>query len=471
MSTRVNRGLAWIGIASSLVGVFDLVAITLILRFWVTPAEYGIATMAAWIFPILDQATDLGLSAALVQRDDVDEHKQSTVFWITLMCAAALFGLLLIVAPLLAHSYGHEVIALLLLAYGTKLFWQNIYAVPMAMMKRELRFKELSVVRIIANVAELGGKIGFAAAGFGVWCFVLGPLCRVFVTGIGAQICHPWRPKLVFRFREARDYVRFGLKTSGSQMLFYFYTNIDYPIVGHYFGATALGFYKLAYEIALEPARMISYIVVDIAFPAFARLRYARDKLIAQLVSFTRLNLITVLTYAAVVFVSANDVLAVFYPEYARSATAMRILCSVAVLRSVAFVLPPLLDGVGQPQRTFKYMLAASVVLPLMFLLGAYSLGDLFGASTVVIKGTQGVVSDGYLSVAFAWVLGYPIAFAFLVAMTMQTISWTARAYIRSVIGVIGCILAAGCIGAGAHALMGGIPALARFVLTTIAIR
>ncbi|MGE3545227.1 MAG: hypothetical protein AB7L28_14920, partial [Kofleriaceae bacterium] len=42
--------------------------------------------------------------------------------------------------------------------------------------------------------------------------------------------------------------------------------------------------------------------------------------------------------------------------------------------------------------------------------------------------------------------------------------------YIRSVIGVIGCILAAGCIGAGAHALMGGIPALARFVLTTIAI-
>ena len=70
MSTNVNRGLAWIGVASSLVGVLDLLAILVILNFWISAEEYGIATKCIWIFPILDQATDLGLSAAVIQRDD-----------------------------------------------------------------------------------------------------------------------------------------------------------------------------------------------------------------------------------------------------------------------------------------------------------------------------------------------------------------------------------------------------------------
>jgi teichuronic acid exporter len=274
MSTHVNRGLAWIGIASSLIGVLDLLAILLILNFWISAEEYGIATKCIWIFPILDQATDLGLSAAVIQRDDHSESKISTVFWINLGTALLLFAVLVLLAPVVAvHFYGHAIIGWMLIAYGTKLLWQNVYFIPNALMKRELRFKELSVIRVTANLAEFFGKVGFAWAGFGIWAFVLGPMCRVLVTGIGTQICHPWRPKFILRLREAKEYVTFGLKSSGSQILFYFYTNVDYPIVGYYFGDHALGIYRLAYEIVLEPVRVISNVIVDIAFPAFARLR------------------------------------------------------------------------------------------------------------------------------------------------------------------------------------------------------
>ena len=85
---------------------------------------------------------------------------------------------------------------------GGKLIFQNVYFMPSALMKRELRFRELSIIRIVANLVEFAAKVGFAAAGFGIWCFVFGPLGRVLVTGIGAQICHPWRPKAVLKLRE-----------------------------------------------------------------------------------------------------------------------------------------------------------------------------------------------------------------------------------------------------------------------------
>lgn len=451
MDTSVNRGLAWIGVASSLVGILDLLASLIILNTWVSKAEYGIATMCIWIFPILDQATDLGLSSAVIQKDDHSEAKISTVFWINLGTASILFTLLFIFAPIVGTQIGHPIVGWMLVVYGTKLLFQNLYFIPVAMMKRELRFKELSVIRIIANLAEFFGKVGFAAAGFGIWCFVLGPMCRVFVTGVGAQLRHPWRPKMIVRLREAKEYVTFGLKTSASQILFYFYTNVDYPIVGAFFGSEALGLYRIAYDIVLDPVRIISAVIVDIAFPAFAKLRHAKDQLVAQFVSFTRLNLITVMTFSAIVLVAADDVILVIFPKYVGAEPAIRILCIVAVLRAVSYVVPPLLDGVGRPERTFKYTLTAAIALPLSYLGGAWLLGP----------------SLGFVSVAVAWAIGYPIAFGVLVYMATATLDWTVMKYLRSVAGVAGCMIGAGVVAFGVHIALGDAPPWLRLSITS----
>ncbi|HEY5921576.1 MAG TPA: oligosaccharide flippase family protein [Kofleriaceae bacterium] len=442
----MNRGLAWLGIASTLVGVLDIVAILIILNNWIPTEQYGIATKAIWIFPILDQATDLGLSAALIQRDDHTESRVSTVFWVNVLLSSALFVVLLITAPLAArHFYGHAIVGWMLIAYGGKLLLQNGYLIPMAMLKRELRFKELSIVKLVANLAEFAGKVGFAWAGYGIWCFVLGPLARTLVYFIGTQWCSPYRPRWILKLQDAKDYVVFGLRSSGSQMLFFFYTNIDYPIVGYYFGDFALGLYRLAYEIVLEPVRIISNVVVDIALPTVARLRHSVDDLRSQFVSFTRLNLITVMTYAAVVGIAAPELLAVLFPTNTGAADAIRILCAVAVLRAVGFVVPPLLDGVGRPERTFKYMTAAAITMPVAFVLGAVVLGD----------------SLGFESVAVAWAAGYPIAFSVLIYMAIHTLGWSVLAYVRAVAGVALCLVVAGVLaGFAQYALAGTAPAI-----------
>jgi teichuronic acid exporter len=452
IGTRVNRGLAWLGIGSAMVAVLDIVSMLLILSFWISPDQYGIATKAVWIFPILDQATDLGLSAAVVQRDDHDHDTLSTVFWLNVTIALGLFAILALAAPIVAtRFYGEAIVGSLLIAYGTKLIWQNIYFIPASLMKRDMRFKELAVIRILANLAEFVSKIAFAATGFGIWCFVLGPLCRVLVTGVACQLRRPWRPRFVLRPRQAWAYVTFGLKTSTSQMLFFLYTNLDYPIVGYYFGNAALGIYKLAYDIVLEPARAISATVVDIAFPTFARLRHHKDQLVAQFVSLTRLNLVTVMTYAVIVFVIADDLLALAFPEYTEAAPAIRLLCGVGVLRAVSFVMPPLLDGVGHPGRTLAYTVTAAVTLPLCFLLGAHLLGGRLG----------------FESVALAWAVGYPVAFAVLTVLTVATLAIPLARFLRAVVGVPLCLLVALAIGLAVQWLAAPLPAIARMPLTS----
>jgi O-antigen/teichoic acid export membrane protein len=425
---KVNRGLAWVGAASTVVSLLDIAAVFLVQAVgWVSFEQYGIQSLAYTMFAALDVAADLGIAAAVIQRDDHTEDKLSTVFWLNLMLSTALFGVLCVVGPLLGKLHGHAVVGTLFIAYGGKLVFQNIYSLPSALMKKQLRFGELSLIRITANVVEAAVKIGLAPF-WPLWCFTLGALSRVLVTGVLIQWRQPFRPKWVFKLREAADYARFGMRQSASQILYYVYTNLDYQVVGHYFGSAALGVYRNAYDIVLEPVRVISNVAIEVAFPAFARLRTDIEKVKDQFVRFARMNLVTTLPFVTLIFLVADDIMVLIFGEHSlHGAHAARILCAVGLLRAMSFMGPPLLDGLGKPHLTLRYQAVAAVALTACYVLFAVLLGP----------------HEGYYSVAWAWAIGYPIAFLVLAYITLQQMGLSTREYFRRTWGIPACAAAA----------------------------
>jgi O-antigen/teichoic acid export membrane protein len=425
---HIHRSLAWVGAASTVVSLLDIFAVFLVQAVgWVSFEQYGIQSYAYTLFATLDVAADLGLASSVISRDDHSEEKLSTVFWLNLMISCALFGALCLIGPALGRLQGHAIIGTLLIAYGGKLVFQNVYALPMSLMRKELRFAELSLIRVIANVVEAIVKIGLAAAGYPLWCFTIAALSRVFVTGVACQIRHPYRPKLYFRPREAAEYAKFGLRQSASQILYYFYTNFDYQVVGHFFGSAALGIYRNAYDIVLEPVRVISEVAIQVAFPAFARLRSDAKRVVEQFIGFARMNLVTVLPFVCVIFLVADDILyLIFGPSANGGAHAARILCLVGLLRAMSFMGPPLLDGLGKPHLTLRYQTLASIALPACFIAFAAVLGPHLD----------------FYSVAWAWATGYPIAFALLAYIVLDQIDLSVKEYFRRTFGIMACAAA-----------------------------
>jgi hypothetical protein len=110
---------------------------------------------------------------------------------------------------------------------------------------------------------------------------------------------------------------------------------------------------------------------------------------------------------------------------------ATRVLCLVGTLRALGFVGPPLLDGIGRPELTLRYMVVATFAVPGSFMLGAWLLGD----------------EVGVLSVAIAWAIGYPIAFAVLQFLVARSIDLPFALYARSSWGIVGCCLAGFVVG------------------------
>jgi polysaccharide transporter, PST family len=452
---EIGRGLAWIGLANTLVGVLDLAAQVIILHLFLSAYEYGVAALAIALFPLLDQATDMGgLAAAVIQRDDHSPDKIATVFWLNVLLSGALFGVLVLTAPLYASWQGHPVVGPMLIVYGGKLLFQNVYFVPQAMMRRELRFKELSIIRMIGIVAEFAGKVGFAATGWKIWCFVLADVLRVLVTAVAVQLRHPYLPRLRFRPREAVGYARFGISTSAGQILYQLYMNADYPVVAKLFGATALGLYRAAFELVLGLVRTLASVFTEVSFPTFARLREKRAQLVEQFIAFTRQNLVAALPMLLVVFIAAEQALSVAWgPDFTSAATAVRVFCVVGVLRALSQIVPSLLDGMGYPSRTLLYHAVAAIALPACFVVSGLLLGP----------------RHGYVSVAVGWVAGYPVAFAVLFGLALRRIGLPVLLYLRRIAGIPACALLAAPFGVAAHVVTAGLAATPRLVIVSAA--
>lgn len=428
LATNVNRGIAWSGVAQAVISISDMVSIAITLALFVNETHYGIAGLALWLFPILDTVTDLGVASAVIQKDDHTDTKISTVFWVNCMIAGALALGLAGFAPLYARLVDQPIVGSLLLAYGAKLLIQNAYTIPLALMRKQMRFDEVAKLRMIAHVAESIARPAFAAAGAQIWCFALAPLVRTAVFAVLVQLRNPFVPKLVFRYGEIRDYLAFGIRSGATQLLYQTYVNLDYPIVGMAFGPAALGAYRLAYEIILEPVRSITNVVSDIALPTFARIKHEPVLRVKQFIAFTRLNLIAVLPFLVILFLIIPDAVAMFGKAQSPQSLALtsqcvRVLCIVGILRALGFVGPPLLDGLGLPGLSLRYMAFAALAMPLCFINGAYYLGDQYNAAAVAI----------------AWAVGYPLAFAILMRLVLRQLPLTLRAYLRAAIGPIAC--------------------------------
>jgi O-antigen/teichoic acid export membrane protein len=448
---HISRGVAWIGLASTLVGVLDLAAQVIILHLFLSAEEYGIAAIAMALVPILNLAADLGgLASAVIQAEDHTPDEIATVFWLNVLISASLFGLVTLAAPIYASWQGHPVVGAMLVAHGAKNVAQNAYFIPSALMKRELRFKELSIIEMVGNVAEFAAKVGFAATGWMLWCFVLGDLAKVLVVSVAVQLRHPWLPRLHFRPREIGAYVRFGVLSSAGQLLYQLYTNADYIVVSKLFGATALGLYRAAYELVLGLVKTVAQVFSQISFATYARLREHRALLVEQFISFTRQNLVAVLPVVLVVFIAAEEALAVAWgPEYAAAATAARILCAVGLLRALSPVVPPLLEGIGRPSLSLAYHAVAATVLPALFIGAGVILGPRLG----------------YVSVAIAWAAGYPIAVVVLLWLALDRIGLSPLTLLRRIIGIPACAALAAPFGVAAHLLTPGLAATPRLVI------
>src|SRR5260370_29051928 len=139
----------------------------------------------------------------------------------------------------------------------------SISVVHLALLKRAMRFKQVSINDICARLAAVIVAIVLGWAGWGYWALVAGAVALPLSTTIGAFLLCRWIPGFPRWVQDTGSTVRFAIHTYGNFTINYFSRNTDNLLVGWRFDAQSLGFYKKAYDLfALSASQLVSSIAI-----------------------------------------------------------------------------------------------------------------------------------------------------------------------------------------------------------------
>jgi len=224
--------------------------------------------------------------------------------------------------------------------------------------------------------------------GFRYWTLVLGSLLGTLIgtslilTARRYRFAWPRLTELSHAFRFTGDIV-------ASRLAWYCYSNADFVISGRVLGAPALGAYNIAWSLANSPVEKITSVVNGVAPALFSRVQHEKAMLRRYLLHLTEgISLITFPLSIGLALVAQDFIVPVLGQKWQGAVTPLRLLALYVAVRSIAPVVPLVLNVLGETRFAMWNSLAAALILPTAFYLGS---------------------RWGNTGIAAAWLIVYPV--------------------------------------------------------------
>jgi PST family polysaccharide transporter len=214
------------------------------------------------------------------------------------------------------------------------LITDGIVAVPAALLERYFRQDQKTVADQVHGWLGAIVSVSLAFAGFGAMSIAVGQVLGAIAGGILIIRFSPLPLRFGFNPAQARRLLRFGLPLAGSSFIVFLIANVDNLIVGHILGATALGYYVLAWNLASWPVTMFSQPVRNVAPALFSRLQHNPAAMRTGFASAAGLLGTVTLPICFLISGSAVPVIGFVYgPKWAPAAAALFWLALLAAFR------------------------------------------------------------------------------------------------------------------------------------------
>lgn len=220
-----------------------------------------------------------GLNTALVQKKDVTSDDYSTVFYISLAVAVLFIAVLWVAAPFIAGFYGYDQITAPLRIYSLILIVSAFNSIQIAKAQKEMAFKKMMIINLIASL--ISGAIGIISAkmGAGIWAMIIYYFSNTIIASIGMFFVTNWLPRFVFSLSRAKVLFDFGWKILISALLCSIYYDIRTLIIGKKFTSSDLGYYNKGYQFPEVIANSLDTSIQSVMFPALSEVQDDKEKL------------------------------------------------------------------------------------------------------------------------------------------------------------------------------------------------
>lgn len=377
-------GSLWITISEVLGGISSL-ATSIIGARILAPEDFGLMGIVFLTIAVLEALSKTGFQEALIQSaEDIDSLLN--VAWTWHVGRGLLLGLCVLVAsPFLADWYGEPVLFPLLAVASSYIMLKGLQNIGLVFFSRDLDFKKLFFINASRAFIKLGIAIPALLILQNVWALLIGFLAGALVELIISFVAHPYRPKFEWNWTKAKSLIRYGKWVTGLGAVVFVSTEGDDIFVSKYLGATALGFYRLAYDVSNWPATQVTHVISKVSFPTYSRLQHDKPALRAAFSGVMRMTVLISSTLTVLIWhLIPYLVELIIGNKWVDIIPLVRILVIAGLIRSITALGGALFQATNRPDLDFKMSLPrVLIIIGLVWPFSAW--WGLEGASYVVL--------------------------------------------------------------------------------------
>lgn len=242
------------------------------LAWFLLPKDVGLVGMALSITSIAALISGMNLKNVLIQRQEHFEREVGQVFWLSLLMGLTGSLLLVAAAPVAGHIFNDQRVVPLILLISISNFLGSAPAVYSAVLSRDLRFRPVATMHLIAGLTNNLGAVALAALGFGPHSLIL-PLIASAAFALAAHrlyagrvvIPRPAPAQWPGLLRPA------GLLMLNSMLVALFAYGANF-MIGVQHNATVAGYYFWGFSIASQAVFLLAANLQGVLFPALTKL-------------------------------------------------------------------------------------------------------------------------------------------------------------------------------------------------------
>ena len=272
---KVFDGVVWNSIGLIIDDGLSII-VKLILARLLLPEEFGIIGFAIVFIGMIKVFSDMGMSAALIQRkdEDLDPMDYDTAFWAGIAWGLFLAAIMsFAVTPIAANFFNEPLLNAIIPVLSLEFVLRPLTTVHIVSITREMDFKRIVLPKNISKFVAAIIAIVMALNGFGVWSLVFQRVLSNIFVAIIYTIVNPWRPKLRYSHASFKKIFSFGIYTTGTQVFNYLTQNVDYLLIGKMLGAQSLGVYSLAYNLTYVVRGQVMNVVNKVFYPTYSKIQ------------------------------------------------------------------------------------------------------------------------------------------------------------------------------------------------------
>lgn len=377
MDSKANaiKSGSWITFSTILQTALQFIQISILARL-LSPADFGIVAISNTVIIFFSLFANLGFSNSIISKQENDKKVLSSIYFLGIGLGIVVFLLAFYSSPLIVGFYGEPRLSKVIKIASCVFLVDYFGSVYSALLQKELKFKSIAIIDIAGYLIGVSLTITFAYKGYKELALVYGGLagevCRTALRIIlGRKL---FFPTLNFNWLQVKEHLKFGIYNFGEGILGFIQSNWDNIMIGKLLGTQLLGYYTLAYQLAIFPIIKINPIVLQIAYPILAKLKNNMRELKKSYIKV--LDLITFFNFPllAGLLVTAEGVVPLIYgPHWEATFPLIKIFVFISVASCLSHPLFTLVYTKEKPNLLFYLnILTLLVKIPLVYLLGKY---------------------------------------------------------------------------------------------------